>query len=583
MMRRHLAAAVALTYLLSTTSALADGLQTGRVSRVSSVASFSDVTKRGPLPTDDAAHGYAPGNLWNEPGVGEWICNDATAGSASWSTVPIGILPLDSVPGVVLHGWGTRKLRAAYAAAPLQVTIGTTATDVPFDATNSVSQVTLASLLGLPPVVSVTSGPQMWTAGVTTFYDQTSGTAQPMTVPAGSVAPQISPLFKTGGSPFIGFADGGMNWLTDAGAAPANQHPRLSTAASTANTQNMTVQAVLRNGAIGNALGTAFAFTGTYPVGINVQDITIKTPLYGSASLEDGSETAFNFQVPSTPSVFGVNGSASSLTAFDDDNGTFSGAAALGNAPAGGMVMGGADATTNGFAVGISAVIEGPSLTPGQQLALRQSLTDTFHLTPQVRDQVLMAGASTDAGADGWMTQAPFRYAEAGLTRPFVIYNLAIAGAQTGGGAATSADTLFPVMIAPMYRSYAINVLLLGDGAGVNSLGSGATPAATIADWQKWMTSARALGKNVRIVAETLMPHGSIPTDAIRTSYNALVRANGRYYDALDDIAASPLLGNPAILTDRTYTVPGGGHHSPYYQSMEGPLIANAINAATAQ
>ena len=560
-------------------------LSTGRIGAVQlkSIVSTASVTTRAPLPTDDGSHGYAVGNLWNVPGLGMWICADATVGAAVWSPVPTGILPLDSVPGVVLHGWGTRRLRAAYTGNPLAVTIGSTATDVGFDATGNLDSKTLAALLGTPPAVSTSSGPQMWSAAVTTEYDQTSGTAANMTVPSGAVAPQISPLYRTGGSPFVGYADGGMNWLTDYTGTSNIQHPRLATAASTTNAQNMTVQLVLRNGASGNALNSAFAFTGQFPIALNVQDITIKSPLYAPASLEDGSETSFGFYVPSSPSVLGMNGSASALTAFDDDAGAYSGAAPLGNAPTGGMVQGGADASTNGFAVAISAAIEGPSLTPAQTLALRESLTDTFQLTPQVRDRAILAGASTDAGADGWMTHSPFRWAEASLKKPMVMYNLAIAGSQTGNGAATAALTLFPEMVAPLYRSYALNVLMLGNGSGVNSLGTGQTPAQTIADWQTWMTEARALGGNVRIVATTLMPHGSIPSDAIRQQYNALVRSRAYAYDVLDDLAASPVLGSTAILTDRTYTVPGGGHHSPYYQSMEGLYLGAALNAAASK
>jgi hypothetical protein len=616
----------------------------------------SSVTARAPMPTDDSQHGYAVGNLWNVPGLGMWICQDASVGVAVWEPVQTGILPLDSVTRVQMHGWATRKLRKAFAGSPLAIS----GTAIAFDASGNVDVSLIAAKLGSPPPISTTSSPQMWSGAVTTEYDQTAGVAMDMTVPTGAIAPQISPLYTTGGSPYVGYAGGGMNWLTDYTGTTNIQIPRLATAVSSGsacNAASMMIMTVLRNGAMGNSVDSAFGCgSTTYPIALQTQNILVTAPLFGTASILAGSQFNLDMAIPSTPSVFGMNGTANTVTAFDDDNATFANAPNTGtgtetsgsvnissyaaltggasmqvgdlavgaNIPAGttvaavsgdlktvalsaaptasasnvplsfqrgmigfstngALIQGGQDTTTPGFAVGMSAAIYGPSLTAAEQLALRESLTDTFRLTPQVRDQVIMMGASTDAGADGWMTHAPIRFAESVQTRPLTIYNMAIAGTQTGGGASNSANALFSSMAAQQYRSYALNILVLGNGSGVNSLGAGQTPAQTIADWKAWMAKARALGSNVRLVGYTLMPHGGIPTDAIRLSYNALVKANSNTVDALCDLAASPLLGNPAILNDRTYTVTGGGHHSPYYQSMEGLRLGAAIAAAAAK
>lgn len=91
-----------------------------------------DVTRRAPRATDDSSTGYAYRDLWNWPGHGLWICVDATPGAALWQPLPVGILPLDAVPGVELHGYGTRRLSASFGgAAPLQVLFaGSTPADV---------------------------------------------------------------------------------------------------------------------------------------------------------------------------------------------------------------------------------------------------------------------------------------------------------------------------------------------------------------------------------------------------------------------------------------------------------------------
>ncbi|MCQ8240014.1 hypothetical protein [Rhizosaccharibacter radicis] len=541
------------------------------------------VTRRAPTAIDDGAHGYAVGNLWNVPGKGMWICQDATVGAAVWAPAPTGILPLDAVPGVALHGWGTRRLRAAYTGPLLAVTpSGGSATNIGADAKGNLDRTALASAIGAVPVISTTAGPQMWSAGVTAWFDQGSGGSADLSVPSGSQAPQISPLHMTAGSPFVAFADGGMNWITDAVSPQVIQHPRLSnTAIGSTSALNVSIVGVVRNGASGQSMTTFAALGGgPYPVAFNLADILVKSPLYGAASLADGFSTQLGFFVPSTPSVFGLSSTAAGLSAFDDDN-SYAGPAVLGNASNTSFILGGQDNTNSGFAGAVSAAIEGPALTAAQLLSLREALTDTFGLTPQVRDQIILAGASTDAGADGWMTQAPIRFAEAALRRPYVIYNQAIAG-STLHAAAPGANGVFAGMVAPLYRPYALNVLVLGSGSEVNSLGSGDSPATAFADWQSWMSQARALGNNVRLVADTVSPHGSISSDSSRTAFNALLQSVTGTYDALDDEAANPVLGNTAILNDRTFTVPGGGHRSPYAQALQGALLADAINRAAA-
>lgn len=541
----------------------------------------NDVTARAPGPTDDSSKGYAPGNLWNVPGGSEWICQSAAPGAASWQKLPTQPLPLDAVAGVALHGWGTRLLRAAYAGPLVTVSNdGTTLTPISRAADGNIDLQALTNAVGAVPLISASSSPQRWSIGVVGWSDQAATGAADLSVPSGSVAPQISPRALTGASPFVAFADGGMNWLTDvAGDATNIQHPRLYNAGLGADAHNLSVVAVLRGGAAGNTLDATVTFSGQFPISLNTQDVTLKTPLYGPASISDGRQTSLGLYVPSTPSALGFSAGAAGVQAFDDDNAAYSGPALLGNKVSGGLYLGGMDATNNGFASALSAVITGPALTPAQMLALRESVTATFRLTPQVRDRVIMAGASTEAGADGWLTQAPIRTAEAVLKSPMVVYNLSIAGSGLSASP-NGANLIFTKGAAPLYAPYARNVYAIGAGAVINTIGAGTSVGDTYAAWALWLASVHNLGSNARTVCETVMPHHSVANESDRGAFNAAARISSTLCDALDDIGADPVFGDPAIVSSRVWTVQDGGHHSPFYQAQEGALLGVAINKA---
>lgn len=536
-------------------------------------AGLDDVTRRPPGAADDTQHGYRAGDLWNVPGVAEWICDTATPGRAQWRKLPIQKLPLDSVPGVPLHGWGTRLLRTAYRGPLLGV----------LRAGGKPAAVMPAADGNLDPApLPLAAEPIASSVDVTSWADQAApgikGGAVTLSVPDGAVAPQISRLATTGGSPFVAFADGGMNWLTDAaGNATHIQHPRLAGPGLGADAHDLSVVTVLRGAASGNTLDATVTFAGRFPISLNTQDVTLTRPLYGPASMSDGAQRGFGFYIPSTPSVFAMSASASELTAFDDDNAHYTGPAATANVVSGGMVLGGANSRDLGFADALSAVIVGPALTPQQMLALRESLTATFRLTPQLRDRVIVSGASTDAGADGWLTQAPIRTAETMLDHAAVIYNLAVAGAGLIA-APNGANVIWPFGAATLYAPQARNTYVIGAGALINTLGTGTSVGETVTALRLWLDNVHRLGRRASTVCETVMPFYTPANEARRAALNAAIRARETTCDAIADIGADPTLGNPSVLGSRAWTVAGGGHRSPAYQVREGASLGQAIN-----
>ena len=541
----------------------------------------NDVTTRPPSPTDDSSKGYSVGNLWNVPGGAEWICRSAAVGAASWEQLPPQPLPLDAVPGVALHGWGTRLLRAGYSGPLMTVSAdGTTLTQVSADASGNLDRTALTTAVGVVPIISTSSSPQRWSIGVVGWADQAATAPANLSVPSGSVAPQISPRALSGGSPFVAFADGGMNWLTDVNGDASNiQHPRLFSSQLSGDAHNVSIVTVLRGGAAGNTLDAAVSYAGQFSITLNTQDVTQTSPLYGPASVSDGFQTSLGLFVPSTPSVLGFSASATGVTAFDDDNAAYSGPALLANVVAGGLYLGGLDATNNGFSDAFNAVITGPALSADQMLSLRESLTSTFRLTPQVRDRLIMAGASTEAGADGWLTQAPVRSAEAALKSPMVVYNLSIAGSGLSA-APNGANVIYTKGAAGLYAPYARNIYAIGAGSIINTIGSGTSVGDTYAAWALWLASVHNLGSNARTVCETVMPHHSVANESDRLAFNAAVRVSTTLCDATDDIGADPVFGDPSIIDSRVWTVQDGGHHSPFYQAQEGALLGVAVNKA---
>lgn len=541
-------------------------------------APADDVTARPPGPQDDRTRLYAVGDLWNLPGGGEWICVAADAGAARWRRLPPQKLPLDALDGVELHGWGTRRLSRAYRGPLLGVARpGDALVAIGAQADGDLDHARLARAIAAGNTLTP---PQDGSIGVVAWSDQAARGAVDLTVPAGAVAPQIALSATTGGSPFVAFADGGMNWLTDAaGDATHIQHPRLSGRGLGADARDLSIVAVLRGGAAGNTIDSAIAFAGPYPIALNTQDITLTTPPRGGASLGDGAERGLGFYVPSTPSVLAIAADATHLSAFDDDLGRSEGPALTPNHATQGMILGGSGVTETGFADALSAIITGPALDASRMLVLRESLTALFRLTPQLRDRVVLAGASTEAGADGWLTQAPIRHAEAGLSRRTVIFNLAIGGASMRappGGA----NLIWPASAGTLYAPGARNVYVIGAGALINELGRGSSAEATIAALRLWLAWAHALGPSVRTVCETVMPHFALANEPKRAAVNAAIRDPATGCDAIADIAADSTLGAVSILSDRAWTVADGGHHSPRYQAREGALFAAAINAA---
>jgi hypothetical protein len=572
------------------------------------------VSRRAPTASDDSTQGYAVGNLWNVPGLGLWQNIDATAGHAIWSRVPNNVLPYDAVAGAnITSCYGTRKLRAGYTGYALQVTApatytysgntlqvaySSTTTNIGFLADGSLDMRALAAAIGQPAAPTAGGvGPQTWSAFVTTWYDQ-CGSNNATTTASGGAAPSISPLVLNHGNPVIGFADGGSSWPTynlDGSLAATMMHPRLTipTTLSWSGT-NVSIMADVQGGPAGNMLNTSatndlIALQGTYPLEMQMAPGSsagaTPTAFSGGADISLGTVTPLNMYIPMTPSVWGFSNSSSALTAFDDDNFTFSGAPALG-ATGTGAIIGGVSSVNNGYQMGLDALFIGTAMTPAETATLRAAITDTFRDTPQVRDRLIWQGDSIGVGAEGWMGFEPIKQAMDMLTRPVVLFNLAIPGSTVGpvpeqsSPNAVSRLYTFAQEEGALYSPY--GTCIYENEGGHNDLGLGATESQLYASMTQWVNNVRALGSNVKVIVDTLFPHPSITNDTLRQTYNAAILANYLNLDAIANSAGLAYMGNPADLSNYIY-FHESGHHTPYGQSLEAGALAAAINSLLPQ
>jgi len=562
------------------------------------VARLDDVTRRAPGASDDAAHGYARGNLWNVPDVGMWICDDATAGQAVWSPVPTGILPMDAVPGVTWHGWGTTRLRAGYAGAILNASSldGSKSADISaLPGGAAIDTPALSALIGpVPPLtsdVSQPNGPQMWSAPVNTLYDQTpDATGYNLTVPSGANAPQISPLYADRGRLPIAFADASLNWTTDklgndSNSQPINmQHPRLANATFPADSASLSFYAVMRGPAVSGDSKTIATFQATYPIIVQAASGNNVPAAYGSAALTVGGDTPLDMTLPVTPSLFSVISDTSgsgTLTARDDDNASYAGDA-VSPVTTAGVMIGGLDTSHFGLSAPVYAILVGPALSPAQDLQMREAITWTYGLTPQVRDRFLLGGASTGMGASGWMDWTAQNWALQHASLPMIGYNFSSGGATVSNcqhqDGSQDALTLFDKALKPLYAPYARTVMTLEAGTMTNQLQFCGT-STLFADWQAWQGKARALGSNVTIIGETLFPQvGDADEETNRAAINAQIVAASGSYDVLYDVGNNPIAGAFSTLSDRAMTS-WLDEHSPYLQAIEGNLLKAAIDA----
>ena len=578
-------------------------IATGTAANATALTGAS-VTKRGPSASDDSTKGYAVGNLWNVPGLGMWIAADVTPGAALWTSVQTGILPCDSIPsGAILVCYGTRLMRAAYAGKAMNVTTGTTysftgttisynwgstTTDIGFRSDGSLDVKALGAAIGPVPALSVVAGPQMWSAFVNTWYDQKSGTALNATATVtGGGAPSISPVFANSGNPYIGFASGGLNWASynNDGTLNTAMQPRLAIGTGLSwNNQNLSTTVAMRGGPSGadqvggGGVNDVIAYNASFPYYvISVDGNWASTPVQGGAGALEGTEQVFGWFIPDTPSIYAQNAGASSLTAYDDDNSTYSGAA-LSAVTGTGALIGGATTSANGYGMGLDALVSTTLLTPAQSLALREALTDTFHYTPQVRNRVVLVGDSRSAGAEGWMAQSELRQAESQFIVPQLVYNIGVGGSTVGGASGTSRLLGFAKQDATLYSQYGTCVFY--NEGGINDLGAGTSGATLIGYLNTWNTQVKALGPNVKTINQTLEPIPEV-LDATRLPYNALVLANSQHADAISDMGNTPFLNLYSDLTN-LIVFSGDGHIKPYGEAIGANVYARIINAMTA-
>jgi hypothetical protein len=559
------------------------------------------VNARAPRISDDINSGYNVGHLWNAPGMGLWQCQGNAPGAAAWTRLLTNLKPLDSIPSDgVQAAYGTRLLREGYTGPCMQVTTGSTytfsgnsivitygstLTNIGFDAQGNLDVHALAAAIGasLPPTDA--SGPQFTCALVTTWYDQSGNARHATATPAN--APTITPhLAASDGVPFINFVNGGLTWLTynlDSSLASAIVQCLTIPSGLAWNSQNVSIIASLRNTETGatttlGGVNPLVSLAGTYAYTVYSATGTLgaAASAAGGAGVFVGALDSFPFFLPASQHIFGVTNTTVYLSAFNDDNNTYQGTAALASTGTGGFI-GATSTTSGGGAMSLDALIIGPAISAVDMATLRAAMTDTFRGTPQVRDRWICNGDSVGAGAEGSFGMTPQRQAESHFDRPFICYNVAVGGGTVGGTGSASRLATFGTTEATLYSPY--GKCLFQNEGGINDIGTGTTPAALYAEMTSWISRVHALGANARAIVSTLFPHPSISPDSLRVTYNGLVFANAGGADIIDDVTQIPFLGVYANLSNRLYFA-ASGHHHGLGQALEAPFYADAVNRA---
>jgi len=190
---------------------------------------------------------------------------------------------------------------------------------------------------------------------------------------------------------------------------------------------------------------------------------------------------------------------------------------------------------------------------------------------------IVQAGDSIGVGlgADDWAA-----INHLGFVDTVRIHNVSVSGIAMQAGYGQRVADLFI-----FYSSKSPSILLIQQGT--NDLYYG-TKASTLyrSILSPFVSSARAAG--FYVVVDSILPRSDSGWTAAmeqqRVSYNALVRSNGAYADAINDIAADPLIGDSINPTTSTYyadalhlTLSGQQRLATLNAAVLGPLLQRSV------
>jgi lysophospholipase L1-like esterase len=517
-----------------------------------------NVTLRAPGPSDDAAHGYASGDMWLFGGE-VYAALKVTAGLAVWQTIPAArALPVDAIGGVApIFAYGTAKLASAYAGHAVNVVRASdsAALDIDFMAGNALNN---AALDAFSPGVPVR---------VATFYDQ-SGAANNATAIAAN-RPAMAPSNTIGSARSVAFDS--THFSSTGPAFTSMSIPSLGAATAGA-VSFICLMRTMDSAGIDTfpiqLTGTASIYGGYSAVGRKwVLDSTVPSQIVGLSTKPNATEQAFAF-------VVGTGAASSSLIAGNAQ--VTGGGSGLVNALATGTLGSSAVDVSNGamdlaVAIGYARALSTTEITNALAALYRE-----FQIYPQVRDELLIVGDSITSGTFQSMNLNYARRVIPLLARPM---NVVVDGRF--GDSIADMDTNFATYYANIENPLAANNVMT-IFAGTNDINSGQTGAATWAHLQSFAGKARAAGWKVAL--STMLPRSglTVPAQAEWAAYNALIRAGWpAVADALIDPQADDAIGpfaaasNVALYADGTHPADG----MPVYFAG---LFAKAINGLLA-
>lgn len=543
---------VALCFLLGFAPAWADGLTMGGGGGGSGGAAPL-ITMRAPTATDDSTKGYATNQVWIRQDTGEsWTCLGAVAGAAAWEKTNLasGRL-LDAVPTAVA-AYGVTLLRAAYAGKAFQIKRASDSTtlDIGFVGDQADWESAYAFIVGTTGVFSI-------------WYDQ-SGNANDAT--GDTTSPMLSPNALDGGQR-------GITFIYSTGTLAQRMHMSMPVGVAVHRQAYSVVvawQPSMTSGvsyrfALGNS--TTFNLNDNYQVGSSP---TNAWAVYNTAYNEFLSEPIDLQTIVVSSGTGGYNllmndRTATSLVRTDQ---AFTGGM-IGDTPAG--------LTGTAPFVGemLTFVVYGRELTSTERTNAKLAMYNTFRISPQVLDRLVIAADSIGERGMDYAMSWPRQTRSLITARPYSIYDLAFSG-QTYAYFITNYSTT----LAPLYNTGVRNMLLIT--LGTNDIGLNSTSAAALHTLAVNLVAlARATGFGPIGVA-TIMPStgdgiSQAAFEAVRLAFNALLRADAAGADFVSDIGGDPTMGNQANLGNTALWI-DGVHLAGQGASFVAEVHAAAIN-----
>ncbi|MDE1158462.1 MAG: arabinofuranosidase catalytic domain-containing protein [Neorhizobium sp.] len=226
----------------------------------------------------------------------------------------------------------------------------------------------------------------------------------------------------------------------------------------------------------------------------------------------------------------------------------------------------------------LAFVIYPTALTDANASLVRDALNATFGLPTAFTSVVVQVGDSIKYGPtviESLEGRTDTRLIRPSLKGTPAIYNMGLSSQLLSGSGqlAANASTREDLLIA---ASTGFSKRVLDIEIGTNDIGAGATGATVYSAMATYVSGRRSAGAT-HIILRTLLPRSGSYTAEIN-AYNALVRANSIGADAIADVAAHPVMGLQASVSDLAL-YQDGLHPTGYGYSLFAPIVAAAINS----